>query len=661
HNIVESVKIDPEPQASSKAPVTGHRRPSTAIGGHSPASLSRRLSMPSQTAPAILNFSLTGSDTQDKGWVVHAEEIKDPEMATLRIWDRKSKERLRKREEEKMLAKQRNADGPLIVKFYSDPQTRSLRSKHQRSATFPLPAVLNRLPPSVANFTTPGVASGDVMMIGEGAELAVLIMPDGSGHANYHSRCGQRQAVCQSRADQESSGLYTVAYDDTEANSVLGCFTPEGSGWCYYPGPACTLHMFYDTTELRMYNEDGHITRKSLWASDKASVSIQLNPCLSFHCTGPANMVLRFSCRGQTYKFNVSPPTTVEGSQPVEKTGDGGDHTLQSGLEFISDTARAHTQPVATSPPSTAKPQQKAKKVLKRNTEHVVGRSRSVSLAVGDEAEEEVARQMDLTSLDKTLTHYRDRVRSTVDEWMSHYRQVMGISIPAHLRASLSRSSSPSPGGCLLATPLRLTSCRSYTGELMHSRPISQSTRFHTHPLPSRVASPFGGQRSPQASPEGGENMDSVLRETTPISPSLTPPSVFDCGPERPRGQRSRGGGKVRGRSSSVPGKSRGCPVALHNLLLKNFATMSPCKCDKRRPPYVCDLEYDAFLSSHVPSSQVVVVCVLSSVVEGSCPCEPMLDALHYSFNRQRFSPCTQVNIVLHIYPKPFNHSLGGL
>ncbi|CAI8019561.1 Uncharacterized protein C3orf20 [Geodia barretti] len=252
---------------------------------------------------------------------------------------------------------------------------------------------------------------------------------------------------------------------------------------------------------------------------------------------------------------------------------------------------------------------------------------------------------MDLTSLDKTLTHYRDRVRSTVDEWMSHYRQVMGISIPAHLRASLSRSSSPSPGGCLLATPLRLTSCRSYTGELMHSRPISQSTRFHTHPLPSRVASPFGGQRSPQASPEGGENMDSVLRETTPISPSLTPPSVFDCGPERPRGQRSRGGGKVRGRSSSVPGKSRGCPVALHNLLLKNFATMSPCKCDKRRPPYVCDLEYDAFLSSHVPSSQVVVVCVLSSVVEGSCPCEPMLDALHYSFNRQRFSPCTQMYV----------------
>ena len=82
-----------------------------------------------------------------------------------------------------MIARQKNADGPLVVKFYSDPQMRSLRSKHQRSATFPLPAVLNKLPPSVASFTAPGVGSGDVMMIGEGPELAVLVMPDSSGHA----------------------------------------------------------------------------------------------------------------------------------------------------------------------------------------------------------------------------------------------------------------------------------------------------------------------------------------------------------------------------------------------------------------------------------------------------------------------------------------------
>lgn len=69
---------------------------------------------------------------------------------------------------------------------------------------------------------------------------------------------------------------------------------------------------------------------------------------------------------------------------------------------------------------------------------------------------------------------------------------------------------------------------------------------------------------------------------------------------------------------------------------------MPPCKCDKRRPPYLSDLEYDVFLQSHVPRDQIVVVCVLSSIVENSCPCEPMLDSIHYSLNTIRFSPCTQ-------------------
>ena len=85
--------------------------------------------------------------------------------------------------------------------------------------------------------------------------LQSIHFPDSFCLFSYHSKYGRRQAVCQSRADQETRGLYTVAYDDTETNSVLGCFSPYGQGWCYFPGPASTLHMSYDTTELRMYNE----------------------------------------------------------------------------------------------------------------------------------------------------------------------------------------------------------------------------------------------------------------------------------------------------------------------------------------------------------------------------------------------------------------------
>ena len=84
-----------------------------------------------------------------------------------------------------MIAKQQGADGSLLVKFYSDSHTRSLRSKHQRSATFPIPAILSKLPPSMTSFTAPSTAGGDAMMIGEGPQLAILVHPDGSGHAKY--------------------------------------------------------------------------------------------------------------------------------------------------------------------------------------------------------------------------------------------------------------------------------------------------------------------------------------------------------------------------------------------------------------------------------------------------------------------------------------------
>lgn len=42
---------------------------------------------------------------------------------------------------------------------------------------------------------------------------------------------------------------------------------------------------------------------------------LQLNPCLSFHCNGIGSMVLRFSCRGQAHKFDVSPSAPLVSHQ----------------------------------------------------------------------------------------------------------------------------------------------------------------------------------------------------------------------------------------------------------------------------------------------------------------------------------------------------------
>ena len=89
------------------------------------------------------------------------------------------------REEAKLIAKQRGEDGPLVVKYYNDPQIRTVRMKHQRSATFPLPAVFSKLPPSVASFMLP--SANEALLIGEGLKVFVLVLPDGSTCCKYPS------------------------------------------------------------------------------------------------------------------------------------------------------------------------------------------------------------------------------------------------------------------------------------------------------------------------------------------------------------------------------------------------------------------------------------------------------------------------------------------
>ena len=57
--------------------------------------------------------------------------------------------------------------------------------KHQRSATFPLPAVFSKLPPSVASFMLP--SANEALLIGEGLKVFVLLLPDGSTCCKYLS------------------------------------------------------------------------------------------------------------------------------------------------------------------------------------------------------------------------------------------------------------------------------------------------------------------------------------------------------------------------------------------------------------------------------------------------------------------------------------------
>ena len=78
-------------------------------------------------------------------------------------------------------AKLRGEDGQLVAKYYSDAHSRSLRGgRHHRAASFPLPAILTKLPPSIASFTSPG--SHEAFQVNNGLSLCLLQLPDGSGY-----------------------------------------------------------------------------------------------------------------------------------------------------------------------------------------------------------------------------------------------------------------------------------------------------------------------------------------------------------------------------------------------------------------------------------------------------------------------------------------------
>ena len=79
-----------------------------------------------------------------------------------------------------MTAKLRGEDGPLIVKYYSDPHYRPFKGARHRTTSFPLPNVLSKLPPSLATFTSH--THNDVFLSkGDGQTICSLLLPDGSG------------------------------------------------------------------------------------------------------------------------------------------------------------------------------------------------------------------------------------------------------------------------------------------------------------------------------------------------------------------------------------------------------------------------------------------------------------------------------------------------
>ena len=85
--------------------------------------------------------------------------------------------------------------------------------------------------------------------------------------------------------------------------------------------------------------------------------------------------------------------------------------------------------------------------------------------SVASEDEEGPNLLLNCDHLSKDLGSYKDKIRGIVNDWMAHYRQKIGISLPAHLAPTFPHSSSSSLlSRSVSAQGRRIQSSKSYAG-----------------------------------------------------------------------------------------------------------------------------------------------------------------------------------------------------
>eukprot|EP00112_Aurelia_sp_Birch-Aquarium-sp1_P002876 Seg1319.12 transcript_id=Seg1319.12/GoldUCD/mRNA.D3Y31 product="putative protein C3orf20" protein_id=Seg1319.12/GoldUCD/D3Y31 len=417
---------------------------------------------------------------------------------------------------------------------------------------------------------------------------------------------------------------------------MLACFTPTGRGCCNYSGKA--IRFLNTTKEANFNDENGIPVQKWKWAYGKLASPEQfkLNNSISFRCVSQNTIALMVSIDGEVAKFSVAP--NVEASEPdFENLG-----TLATNETFSSRTAvfcREQPKKLVVKE-SDRKTTRQKKDISKTNSQMVLNEeSQAERLKDLDEKFPE-RKDMDLDTPYLVELHKLQRkVKNIVFDWMEHYRRAVGISRPEELSmlakrrqrvdsaislpgsmpsfekkpsALTIRAPSAPPIPASLRSKLALTRTRHVENNILmeyaleDKRPSSGSAVMQENPVDY--------EETQIEVPQLLETLENGLRQLTAPSPRLRTP-----------------------RPLLLP--KEGCPIALR---LEMLGDKNPqCRCDKRRMPFIADLEYDAFIGDSVPKTQLIVVSIVSSRFPRNL-CDEMLDELYYDKNKAQNLPCVQ-------------------
>lgn len=562
--------------------------------------------------PTIINFSLLSKTCEEKGWILHHDDASDLERQTLLEWARgRLQQAIREREEMREKAKELGVDGPLITKYYGDTQ-REAAMKYKKGVSWAK--------------RWKNVSDEDKR------PKFLTCLPDGTSYCYYPSG---RMAICSTYPGPNLPGKYTVVYGDSMEAPMLATFVPAGQGSCYHKNGS--IRFISGAKFGAVMEDDGKVEQKWKWPLGRlqTTVIVQLNNFISLRCVSQTGMTLYFNCQSETAKFPVG---MAQGAKPVKLVDLG---FLQTNLNFSSNAALLSMKPkVKKKEERRRRRAQKAKNTEGITDEIIEQRQQELDEKFPERKELDLDApwQMDLLKLQR-------KVKGLIYDWMEHYRVAVGISQPFRIstrsnRRSMSHSARSVPDVLPSAIGTKRSSFRRFPSAppVSHSKWSSKehsSTIFGNQPQSSADKARLGGivedfkgvtlvvpTNEMVASGIASQPVSITSGHTPTVTTSRTP---FRCG-------------VIQQARAAAP--RSGCPVALRAEMLGGKHPQ--CRCDRRKIPHVTDLEYDSFISDHVPRTQLLVVSVTSSLYPDTNPCDSMLDQLFHEKNRNRSLPCVQ-------------------
>ncbi|XP_038045416.1 uncharacterized protein LOC119719994 [Patiria miniata] len=593
----------------------------------------------------VLSFSMSSKVCEEKGWILEKEESeKEFEQRTVLEWAR---ERLQQAmalaKEQLQREKDLGRDRPLFLRYYGDAKREAmLKYTGKRGGSKPQShsagrVITPRLPPAALNL-------GNVPQ-----HKVITGLPDGTMNVFYPSG---KLAIILSKAGFGRPGYYTIAYNDNASHDMLAEFTPTGRGSCYHPNG---MVRFLSTEKMGMLMDaEGVVVRKWAWPLPHlrmaTPVFFHLNHNISFRCYNRTQMTLTFLCHKETTKIQVG--QVLMAVDPVTQEDFG---YLETEENFQSNAAKESIRP----PPVVKKPTKREPQRWKaKGTPNV--NPKTARLNAFKEQVAEIAKSLVIEErteygipAEKELTVLARKTRVACEDWMDHYRIAVGMQFISSAALSKRRKRGVQSAKAAPTQPLEEDGLEGLpAGKTPAAKarvPSAPAITSHKKRPFSTVSSLSMSRSSRSTSTRATERRERVRMNAEDHGGGSKPgtPTKFSTisghvagGGDRSRSPASRVAMSTVSADRKKPSPLTGCPIAFRAEMLGD--TMATCRCSRHRIPSLNDLELERFLATEVPRSQLVVVCMTSSLLLDGLPCADMLLELYERQNRNRTKPCYQ-------------------